>query len=488
MASTATLITFIVYLIFLLGVGLYFYKRTSNIEDYLLGGRGMGSWVTAHSAQASDISGWLLIGLPGAVFLSGINQSWIAIGLFIGTVLNWILVAPRLRVYTEKTESLTMASFLEARFNDPTGLLRIICAIITLIFFAIYASSGMAGAGKLFEAMFGIDYTLAVVIGCAVIVLYTMLGGFMAVCWTDLFQGALMFISIAIVPLVALKGAGGFEGINAAVIAKGISTSLIPGAGAGALLGIISTMAWGLGYFGQPHILVRFMSIKNIREIPRSTVIAVVWVFISLAGAILVGLIGTAMYTDAPGGDAEKVFIYMISDLFNPWIGGILLAAILSAIMSTIDSQLLVSSSALTEDFYQKIIKKDASEKELILIGRISVIIISVIAMLLALKPDNTILGLVSYAWGGFGAAFGPVILMALFSKKTGWKSALAGMVTGAVVLVIWKQIGLGSVMYEIVPGFIANFIVMLIVNAVVKQDDADMDKTFDEVQAEVKG
>jgi sodium/proline symporter len=345
----------------------------------------------------------------------------------------------------------------------------------------------MAGAGKLFEAMFGMNYALAVVIGCAVIVLYTFLGGFMAVCWTDLFQGALMFFSILIVPLFALRGAGGFEGINTAVLAKGISASLIPGTGFAALLAIISTMAWGLGYFGQPHILVRFMSIKNIKEIPRSTTIAVVWVFISLAGAIMVGLIGTAMYSQPPGGDAEKVFIYMIGDIFNPWIGGILLAAILSAIMSTIDSQLLVSSSALTEDFYQKIIKKDASEKELIFIGRISVILISIVAMVLALKPDNTILGLVSYAWGGFGAAFGPVILMALFSKKTGWKSALAGMVTGAVVCVVWKQIGLGAVMYEIVPGFIANFVVMLIINAFSKQDNPEVEKEFEEVKAEVR-
>ncbi|MDC7124557.1 MAG: sodium/proline symporter PutP [Spirochaetales bacterium] len=487
MAQTATIITFIVYLIFLLGVGFYFYKKTSNIEDYLLGGRGMGKWVTALSAQASDMSGWLLMGLPGAVFLSGVSQSWIAIGLFIGTLLNWILVAPRLRVYTEKTNSLTMASFLEERFKDPTGLLRVICAIITLIFFAVYASSGMAGAGKLFESMFGLDYKLAVIIGCVVIVLYTMLGGFMAVCWTDLFQGILMFISIVVVPIAALKGVGGFKSINTALIAKGISTSMVNGAGMGAFLAIISSAAWGIGYFGQPHILVRFMSIKSVKEVSSSTIIAIIWVIISLTGAIFVGLIGTAMYATPPGGDSEKVFIYMIADLFNPWIGGILLAAILSAIMSTIDSQLLVSSSALTEDFYQKVIKKDASEKELIIVGRICVIIISVIAMLLALKPDNSILGLVSYAWGGFGAAFGPVILMALFSKKTSWKSALGGMIAGAVVLVLWKQIGLGSVMYEIVPGFIANFICMFIINAIVKQDDAEMDRIFDEVVSETK-
>ncbi|MCF7952641.1 MAG: sodium/proline symporter PutP [Spirochaetales bacterium] len=486
MATAATIITFIVYLVFLMSIGFFFYKRTNNIEDYLLGGRGMGKWVTALSAQASDMSGWLLMGLPGAVFLSGINQSWIAIGLFLGTVVNWILVAPRLRVYTEKTNSLTMASFFEERFKDPTGLLRVISAIITLIFFAIYASSGMAAAGKLFEAMFGINYQTAVIVGSLVIVIYTFLGGFLAVCWTDLFQGALMFFSILIVPIIGYFLVGGASGISAAAVAKEISSSMIPGTGVMAVMGIISTMAWGLGYFGQPHILVRFMSIKNIKEVPKSTIIATVWVFISLSGAVLVGLVGSAMYPQAPGGDAEKVFIYMINDIFNPWIGGILLAAILSAIMSTIDSQLLVSSSALTEDFYQKVIKKEASQGELIWIGRLSVIVIAIIAAVLALNPESSILGLVSYAWGGFGAAFGPVILMALFSKRTTWQSALAGMVTGAVVLVIWKQVGLGSVMYEIVPGFIANYVVMLIVNMSIRQKDEVLMKTFDEVNREV--
>jgi sodium/proline symporter len=249
------------------------------------------------------------------------------------------------------------------------------------------------------------------------------------------------------------------------------------------IVAIISTMAWGLGYFGQPHILARFMSIKDVKELSRATVIATVWVFISLIGAIFVGLIGLAMYKEAPGGDAEKVFIYMISDLFNPWVGGILLAAILSAIMSTIDSQLLVSSSALTEDFYQKVVKHDATEKELIWVGRLCVIIISVIAMVLALNPKSSILSLVSYAWGGFGAAFGPVVLMALFSKKTTWKSALLGMVTGAVVCVVWKQVGLGSLMYEIVPGFIANFIVILVINKFNPQKDPIVLNEFAEIK-----
>jgi sodium/proline symporter len=483
MISIPTLITFIVYLIFLMIVGWYFYKKTVDIEDYLLGGRKMGKWVTALSAQASDMSGWLLMGLPGAIYLGGMPEAWIAIGLFVGTVLNWKYVSPRLRVYTEKTDSITLASFFEDRFKDPTGLLRIIAAIITLVFFTIYASSGLVAAGKLFESMFNINYTVAVVIGGIVIILYTFLGGFLAVCWTDLFQGALMFIAITVVPLLGyyFVGAGATD-IVASMDLKNISTSLIP-AGSWPVLAIISTMAWGLGYFGQPHILARFMSIRSIKEIPKSMSIAVVWVFISLAGAVFVGLVAIPMFPEVASGDQEKVFIYMIEKLFNPWVGGIMLAAILSAIMSTIDSQLLVSSSALTEDFYDKIIKRDASQKELIHVGRLCVIIISVIALVLALDPKSTVLGLVSYAWGGFGAAFGPLVLFALFSRKTTWKAALSGILAGTVTLVLWKQLGMGAYMYEIVPGFLMNVITILIVNSFVKQEDVEIDKEFDEIR-----
>ncbi len=476
--NVAELITFVVYFIALMGIGWYFYKKTVNIEDYLLGGRNMGKWVTALSAQASDMSGWLLMGLPGAVFIAGVNQSWIAIGLFLGTVVNWLLIAPRLRVFTGRTGSLTISSFLEDRFQDPSGLLQIVSAIITLIFFTIYASSGLVGAGKLFESMFSIDYRIAVLIGGVVIILYTFLGGFMAVCWTDLFQGSLMFIAIILVPTAAFFAGNGISGISEAMTLKNISGSIIP-PGAFPLLGIISTAAWGLGYFGQPHILARFMSIKSVKELPRSATIAIIWVAFSLGFAVIVGLVAIPMFPEVSGGDSEKVFIYMIRNLFTPWIGGILLAAILSAIMSTIDSQLLVSSSALTEDFYKKLIKKDATEGELIVIGRISVLIISLIAMLLALNPSNSILGLVSYAWGGFGAAFGPVIIAALFSSRTNWKSALAGMITGTLVLVIWERLGLGAYIYEIVPGFVANSIVIFIVNRFTKPEKAEHFKDF---------
>jgi len=482
------LVMFGIYFAVMLLIGFYFYKKNDNINDYLLGGRSLGSWVTAFSAQASDMSGWLLMGLPGALYLMGMNQSWIAIGLVIGTYVNWKLVAPRLRVYTEKTSSLTLPDFLGARFKDPTGLLRTISAIIILIFFTLYSSSGIVATGKLFESLFNMDYKLAVFVGAIVMIGYTFLGGYLAVCWTDLIQGALMVIAIIIVPVVAFFTVGGFEPISAAAAAKNVSFNLFKeGSSYVSILVIISTMAWGLGYFGQPHILARFMGIRSVKDFPKTIRIAMIWVVISLAGAVAIGLIGMAMFPDLSGGEEEKVFIYMITKLFNPWIGGILLAAILAAIMSTIDSQLLVSSSSLTEDFYKHLINKKAGEKELMWVGRICVLIISVVSLLLAMNPGNTILNLVAYAWGGFGAAFGPVIIMALFSKKTSWQSALAGMITGTLVLVVWKQMGLGSLMYEIVPGFVANFVVILLINIKFPCKSNVIHKQFDEVVKESK-
>ncbi len=444
----------------------------------------MGSWVTALSAQASDMSGWLLMGLPGAIYLGGMPKAWIAIGLFIGTVLNWKLVSARLRVYTQRTNSITLPCFFEARFRDPTGLLRIISAIIILIFFAIYASSGLVATGLLFESTFGIKYQISVIIGGCVIIAYTFLGGFLAVCWTDLLQGALMVFAIVIVPALTYHTAGRIEAIEEAIALKQISTSLLPQTDKLPLgiIMIISSMAWGLGYFGQPHILVRFMSIKSIEKLRKSMIIAIIWVFLSLSGAVIVGFIGIAMFDNLSNGEEEKVFIYMINLIFNPWFGGILLAAIFSAIMSTIDSQLLVSSSALSEDFYSKAIRKEASEKEIVWVGRTCVIIISIIALVMALDRNKTILGIVSYAWGGFGAAFGPLILFALYSRKTSWQSALAGMVTGTVVLVLWKQTGLGNTMYEIVPGFIANCLTIISINAIIGQKNETVLKEFDDV------
>jgi len=477
-----TLITFLVYFVLLLGIGLYFYRKNVSIEDYLLGGRQMGAWVTALSAQASDMSGWLLMGLPGTVYLLGIGQIWIAVGLFIGTALNWFFVSRRLRIYTEKTGSITLPCFFEARFGDTTGLLRVASAIIILIFFTIYASAQLVAAGKLFESTFNITYETAVIVGGVIIIAYTFLGGFLAVCWTDLFQGSLMVIAVLIVPAAAFFKAGGFDAIEQAMKMKNMAISILPQSEGLGAVAIISAMAWGLGYFGQPHILARFMSAKSLHKLNESMIIAIIWVFLSLAGAIAAGLIGIAMFENLSGGEEEKVFIYMIAELCGPWLAGVMLAAILSAIMSTVDSQLLVSSSALTEDFYQKAIKKRASEKEVILVGRICVIIISAIALVLALRPSDTILGIVAYAWGGFGAAFGPLVLFALFSRKTSWQAALAGMVTATVVLVVWKQLGLGGKMYEIVPGFCANCLMIVLVNLALPQKNKKALACYDEV------
>jgi len=480
---TATSITFLIYFIVLLGIGLYFYRRSVSIEDYLLGGRGMGAWVTALSAQASDMSGWLLMGLPGAIYLGGMGNVWIAIGLFIGTVLNWKLVSARLRIYTQKTNTITLPCFFEARFGDPTGLLRVVSAIIILIFFTIYASAQLVATGKLFESTFNVSYATAVLMGGVVIIAYTFLGGFLAVCWTDLFQGTLMVLALLVVPLLAYIDVGGISTISKAMISKGMQINLIPQSRT-AVLAVVSAMAWGLGYFGQPHILTRFMSAKSVRKLSRSMAIAIIWVFLSLSGALAIGFIGIGMFENLniAEGEHEKVFIYMIRRAIHPWLAGIMLAAILSAIMSTIDSQLLVCSSALTEDFYQKTIRKKAGEREVVLVGRIFVVIISTIALILALRPDETILGIVAYAWGGFGAAFGPLVLLALFSRKTSWQSALAGMVTGTIVLVVWKQIGLNRYMYEIVPGFISNCLVIVAMNKVIKQKSRKILSGYDEV------
>ncbi|MBN1495581.1 MAG: sodium/proline symporter PutP [Spirochaetes bacterium] len=487
MIELPSLITFIIYYIALVALGLYFYRRTKSIEDYLLGGRGLGVWVTAISAQASDMSGWLLMGLPGAVYLGGLPAAWIALGLLIGTACNWLLIAKRLRVFTGRTESITLPTFFERRFNDPSGLLRTLSALITLIFFTIYTSSGLVASGKLFESMFRIDYSLAVALGGFIIVVYTFLGGFLAVSWSDLLQGTLMIIAIVAVPAAGYSIAGGLEAIEAGAALAAIPLSLVPGRGL-SMVAIVSAMAWGLGYFGQPHILARFMGIKSADRLSRSTVIALVWVVVSLAGAVAVGLIGIPLFPGLAGGEEEKVFIYLINRVFSPWTAGIMLAAILAAIMSTIDSQLLVSSSTLTEDFYQKLLKREASDRELVLVGRVCVVIISLIAFFLALSPDNTVLGLVAYAWAGFGAAFGPLVIFALFSRNTGWRAALAGMVTGTLTVIIWKSTGLGNALYEMVPGFAANCAAIIVVDRIFPEPDPAAVEEFDNAVRQCRG
>jgi len=479
-------ISFVGYLLLMILIGTVCCKKDADLQQYLLGGRGLGSWVTAISAQASDMSGWMLMGLPGAIYLGGMLDAWVAIGLTIGTLLNWLFIAPRLRVYTEKTSALTLPSFFARRFCDPSGSLRAVSSIIILIFFTIYAGSGLVAAGTLFNSMFGINYKVAVLIGMAVVLIYTVLGGYLAVCFTDLIQGLLMVIAVIVVPAVAIQHVG-WDSVVAAGASKNLS--LLPNAGNDiTIMAIISCAVWGLGYFGQPHILSRFMSIKDVKLLPRSITIAMTWVIISLAGVVLISFAGMAAIEPALGKkEAETVFIKLIMLFFNPYIGGIMLAAIMAAIMSTIDSQLLVSTSALTEDFYRRVIRRQATTGESVMMSRIFVVLITIFATIIALFPNDTIFGIVKFAWGGFGAAFGPVVIMALYSKRTTWISVLAGMVTGTIVMLVWYFLGLNKYMYEILPGFIANFIVIFILDAIIPQKDHEIKAVFDNVKSESK-
>ena len=461
MAGMETFITFGIYLVFLIGIGVYFYYKTDSHESYVLGDRGVGYWVTALSAQASDMSGWLLLGLPGAVYLSGLTEIWVVIGLASGTYLNWKFVAPALRVQTEEYNSLTIPSFISKKLDDKKGYIRTFSAIVILFFFTIYSASGLVASGKLFDSLLGIDYKWGVIIGGGTIIIYTFLGGYLAGVWTDFFQGALMFFAIIVVPVGAYFNAGGIDGISAAMDAREISLNIFRYAKVLSFPVIISGLGWGLGYFGQPHIIVRFMSIDSADELWKSRIVAMIWVIISLLGAIAVGVTGIGVFSNVSemGGDAEKVFIFLIDKLFNPWIAGILYAAILSAIMSTISSQLLVSSNTLTEDFYRHIVKREKTNKEMIWLGRWCVMVIFVIASYLAMNPDSKVLEMVSYAWAGFGGVFSPVVLFTLYKKDLSWKSVLVSMVIATATVIIWKETGLGKTIYEIVPSFIVNCI-----------------------------
>lgn len=449
-----TLITFIGYLCVTLGIGFFAYKATDTLSDYILGGRQLGPAVTALSVGASDMSGWLLLGLPGAIYLAGVSEVWIGVGLVVGAYFNWILVAPKLRSFTERAgDSLTIPDFLEQRFGDKSHTLRFVSALTIIVFFTFYVSSGLVGGAILFEKVFGLDYTHALIIGAVVIVSYTFLGGFLAVSWTDFFQGCLMLLALIILPIVAIGDLGGIE--QTKTILEGINPDYASLTKGFTWLGFISLFAWGLGYFGQPHILSRFMAIRSTKDIPKSRNIAMSWMVVSLICALALGLVGSAYFAKAPLQNAETVFIFLTQAVFNPWVAGVLIAAILSAIMSTIDSQLLVCSSVIVEDFYKHVVKKDSSEQELVWLTRFSLLAIAVIATLIATNPDSSVLDLVSYAWAGFGAAFGPTILLSLYWDKFTKQGALATVITGAAVVIIWKQLSGGIFdLYEIVPAF----------------------------------
>ena len=462
-------IPFFIYLLFMIAIGWYFYSRTQSIADYILGGRTLNAWIAALSAQASDMSGWLLLGLPGYAYLAGVEAFWIAGGLSIGTFLNWTFVAPRFRTFTQKYgESITLPQYFENRFQASNRVLRLVSAFFILVFFLIYTASGFVAGAKLFNTVFGLPYVLALVVGVFVIISYTFLGGFWAVSWTDFIQGSIMFFAILIVPAIVIGKLGGIavavqdlHQINEHLLTlfsdiEGQPLSWIT---------ILSLTAWGLGYFGQPHILARFMAIRDVGEIPKARFIAMFWVLCTLGGAVLVGLIGNA-FIDPPldAAQSETIFMVLVNSTVAPLAAGFLLAAILAAIMSTADSQLLVASSAMTQDFYHVFLRKAAPQKELVWVSRGAVVFIALVAFIIALNPQSSVLDLVAYAWAGFGAAFGPIVLLSLFWQRISANGALAGIIVGGLTVLIWKQLSGGLFdLYEIVPGFLLSLAAIFI-------------------------
>jgi sodium/proline symporter len=476
------LIAIILYMAAMLIIGYYAFRRTSNLTDYMLGGRSLGPAVTALSAGAADMSGWLLMGLPGAIYLNGLGGAWIAIGLTVGAYLNWLFVAPRLRVYTQvSNESITIPSFLENRLKDKSGLLRIVSGIIILIFFTFYVSSGMVAGGVFFESSFGLEYHTGLLIVSAVVLAYTLFGGFLAVSYTDFVQGLIMFLALILVPLFGVFITGGF-GETAASIRE-VNPNLLNMVSGVTILGVLSSVAWGLGYFGQPHIIVRFMAITSVKETKHARRIGIGWMILSLAGAVATALVGIAYYHQNAGTelvDPEAVFIALGQIIFHPFVAGIMLAAVLAAIMSTISSQLIVTSSALIEDLYKAIIKKDAPDKQYVFLGRMSVLLVSIVAAILAWGDHDTILKLVAFAWAGFGASFGPIILLSLYWRKITTAGALSGMVVGAITVIIWGNIKvLSETLYEIVPGFILCLLVTYFISLLTYKQDPVIEQEF---------
>lgn len=508
MSSTTMIIlaAFAAYLVLMVVIGALCMKQTGSSEDYFLGGRGLSAGVAALSAQASDMSGWLLMGLPGALYALGTGQAWIAIGLFIGTVCNWVFIASRLRRYTIKANnSLTLPAYFENRFRDKKRILLLISSIVIVIFFLVYTASALAAGGKLFHSVFGIDYHVALAIGAVVILAYTLMGGFMAVCVTDFIQGSLMLVGLLVVPIVAYFMMDGnlTDLLAQAQVPGGVSGYLSlfsNGERPYTFIEIFSQLAWGLGYCGMPHILTRFMAVKNETELRKSKYIAIIWDILSLGGACFIGILGRAyLFPTILGQDgaasSENVFVEMItkvfvSDLSLPFIGGIFLCGILAAIMSTADSQLLVTASAVSEDLYKGVLKPKAGEKNLVKISRITVVVIALLAVGIAWNPESSIMGLVSNAWAGLGSAFGPIVLMSLFWRRTNLPGAVAGIISGGLTVIIWDYIplmggqtlGVATGIYSLAVGFVFSIVMIVVVSLVTKEPSDEILEEFDAV------
>ena len=495
-----TIITFTVYILGMLLIGFIAYRYTNNLSDYILGGRRLGSFVTAMSAGASDMSGWLLMGLPGAVYAAGLVESWIAIGLTVGAYCNWLFVAGRLRIYTEfNNNALTLPEYFHNRFGTSHSLLKIVSATIILVFFTIYCASGVVAGAKLFQNLFSIEYSTALWFGALATIAYTFIGGFLAVSWTDTIQATLMIFALILTPVFVLNSIGGFEQMQivlqqAEVAVQRDFTDMFKGT---TFVGLLSLAAWGLGYFGQPHILARFMAAHSAKSLARARKISMTWMVLCLAGAIGIGFFGMVYFYANPqianivNKENEQVFIELSKLLFNPWVAGILLSAILAAVMSTLSCQLLISSSAITEDFYKGFIRPKASEKELVWLGRAMVLLMAMLAIWIAQDENNKVLKLVEFAWAGFGSAFGPVVLLSLFWKRMTSSGAMAGMLTGAIIVFGWKEIlpensALASV-YEMIPAFSLATIAVIVVSLLSPKPEQHILDTFEQADKDYK-
>ena len=499
MGNIFVIIAFVAYALVILGIGIFSYKKSKSMNDYFIGGRQLGSWTTAISAQASDMSGWLLMGLPGAIFVSGLTESWIAIGLFIGTYLNWKILAARLRKMSYAAgDAITIPEYFQKRFFTQNPIIRFACAAIIFVFFLIYTASAFSSGAKLFNYMFGTDYTLSLTIGALIIISYTFLGGFFAVCWTDLIQGLLMFAALVVVPLVCIiqtpdVSAVQFLNADGAVISNYLNLFENVN-GDIAWTTILSGLAWGLGYFGMPHILLRFMAIEDEKKLVLSRRIATVWVVIAMAASIVIGMVGLGMTRAGAleflSGSSSETLIVHIASLISQHgvlaavLAGLILAGILAATMSTADSQMLAAASSVSQNILQEFGHLKLSEKQSLFAARLTIICVSVVGVVLARDPDSSVFGIVSFAWAGFGGSFGAVVLCALFWKRCNWQGALAGMLCGGLMVFVWKYIvsPLGGVfgIYELLPAFLVSLAVCAVVSLVTPAPTEDILAEFD--------
>lgn len=508
-------IAMVCYMLVVIGIGFYFMKRANkSSEEFFLGGRSLGPWVAAFSAEASDMSGWLLMGLPGVAYWSGLSSAfWTALGLAIGTYLNWLIVAKRLRGYSVvANNSITIPDFFSNRFRESKKILMLISSLFILVFFTVYASSCFVTCGKLFSTLFGIEYIYMMIAGAAFVLIYTFIGGFLAESASDFMQAIVMIFALCTVVICGVVAAGGIDAVLAnvkeipgyleffgvaspQVIDKvhQVDPTGIPlfgEAGTQGALAIISTMAWGLGYFGMPQVLLRFMAIRKPQELKQSRRIAIVWVLISLAAAVLIGIVGRALFPSAllTEGASENIFILLSTNLLPPLIAGIVMAGILAATISSSDSYLLIAASAFSKNIYQGIVKKKATDQQVMRMSRITLIAISIIGVIIALDENSVIFNIVSFAWAGFGATFGPVLILSLFWKRINRAGAIAGMVSGAVMVFVWnlliKPLGGFFGIYELLPAFIISCVMIIVVSLLTKEPDAQLKQDFEDAKS----